>query len=298
MQPLVPEPTGPALTAQDLRATEYLAAITSLLQAYRLSHPSGGIWEAADLQWWWTRDPHDELGRARIWYDGTSPRVAAILTVWSKGRAALDVLGDLARPEPWQWLATAAPAITTEHEGLGTAVPDGEQAWEKSLTALGFSATDETYLSMWRTAGDVGAPPDAPAGYRIVNRLNQPDGIHWLAARNGEQVENRLRKCSLYDPRCDIAVVHEASNQVAAYSLYWPDLVTGVGLVEPVRVEDDHSGLGVGGIMLRHGLAALRDAGCTRLKVSSLESNTAAVRLYQGAGFVVAQRERTWHLSP
>ncbi|MBV8927902.1 MAG: GNAT family N-acetyltransferase, partial [Mycobacteriaceae bacterium] len=80
-------------------------------------------------------------------------------------------------------------------------------------------------------------------------------------------------------------------------SLYWPDAVTGVGLVEPVRVEDDHSGRGIGGVMIRHGIAALRDAGCSRLKVSSLEANTPAVRLYQGAGFRVAQRERTWRLS-
>lgn len=285
------------LTAQDLAGTEYLTAVTSLLQAYRLAHPSGGIWEAADLQWWWTRDPHDDSGRAMIWYDRSGPRVAVTLTVWSKTLASVDVLGDLTRPEPWQWVATAAPSAAKTYGGLGKAVPDGEQAWQTSLTALGFSPTDETYLSMWRTADDVAAPPDAPAGYRIVNRLNQPEGTHWLAARNGDQVENRLRKCSLYDPRCDIAVIHEASNQVAAYSLYWPDLVTGVGLVEPVRVEDDHSGRGVGALMLRHGLAALRDAGCTRLKVSSLENNTPAVRLYQGAGFEVAQRERTWHLS-
>src|SRR4051794_19283560 len=148
----------------DLTAAEYLAAVTSLLQAYRVAHPSGGIWEAADLQWWWTRDPHEDPGRARIWYDGTGPYVAATLTVWSQGLASVDVLGDLTRPEPWQWLATAAPSAATEHKGLGTAVPDGEQAWQTSLAALGFSATDETYLSMWRTAADVGAPPEAPAG--------------------------------------------------------------------------------------------------------------------------------------
>src|SRR3954454_21959273 len=115
MQPAVPGASDEALTAQDLTGTEYLAASTALLQAYRFAHPSGGIWEAADLQWWWTRDPHDESGRAMIWYARTGPRVAVTLTVWSKALASVDVLGDLAAPEPWQWLTTAAPTAATTY---------------------------------------------------------------------------------------------------------------------------------------------------------------------------------------
>ncbi|MBV9096539.1 MAG: GNAT family N-acetyltransferase [Frankiaceae bacterium] len=283
--------------ASDPVGTEYLAAVTSLLQSWRTAHPTGGLWEAADLQWWWPRDPHDEPGRARVWYDDGGPAVAAVLTVWGKSRAALDVLGDRTRPEPWEWLAQAAPPVAAEHGGLESAVPDGEPVWEQSLAALGFSPTEETYLSMWQPAADVAAPPDPPDGYRVTTRAERSGGMHWLASRNSDEVEARLRQCSLYDPRCDIAVVHEATDEVVAYSLYWPDAVTGVGLVEPVRVEDDHSGRGIGGVMIRHGIAALRDAGCSRLKVSSLEANTPAVRLYQGAGFRVAQRERTWRLS-
>lgn len=289
--------TSRALSAKDLAATGYLAAVTELLQAHRRTHATAGLWEAADLQWWWTRDPHDDAGRARVWFDGTEPILAAVITVWSERRAALDVLGDVSRPEPWQWLATSAPAVADAHDGLESAVPEGDAGWEGSLATLGFAATDEIYLSMWRGATDVADPPGAPPGYRVTTRSERPQGVHWLANRNGAPVETRLRKCSVYDPGCDIAVVHEATDQVVAYSLYWPDPVTGVGLVEPVRVEEEHSGRGIGGIMLRHGLAALRDAGCTRLKVSAVETNTAAVRLYQGAGFEVAQRERTWRLS-
>src|SRR3954452_5238582 len=110
MQPAVPGASDEALTAQDLTGTEYLAAVTSLLQAYRLAHPSSGIWEAADLQWWWTRDPHDDSGRAMTWHDQSGPRVAVTLTGWSKTLASVEALGDLPRPEPWQWVATAAPS--------------------------------------------------------------------------------------------------------------------------------------------------------------------------------------------
>lgn len=285
------------LTARDLAGTDYLVAVTTLLQAHRRTHATRGLWEAADLQWWWTRDPHDEAGRARVWYDGTDPILAAVLTVWSERHAALDVLGDVSRPEPWEWLAMSAPAVAMAHGWLESAAPEGDEGWQESLAALGFTAADETYLSMWRGAADVPDPPAAPPGYRVTTRRERTRGSHWLANRNGEPVETRLRQCSLYDPGCDIAVVHEASDQVVAYSLYWPDPITGVGLVEPVRVEDKHSGRGIGGVMLRHGLAALRDTGCARLKVSAVETNTAAVRLYQGAGFEVGRRERTWRLT-
>jgi hypothetical protein len=36
----------------------YLELVTELLQRQRLADPVDGLWEAADLQWWFTRDPH------------------------------------------------------------------------------------------------------------------------------------------------------------------------------------------------------------------------------------------------
>ncbi len=81
---------------------------------------------------------------------------------------------------------------------------------------------------------------------------------------------------------------------VAGYALFWPDPVTGVGLVEPMRVEEEHAGRGLGRQLLDAGLRGLTAAGCTRLKVSMEPANTAAVRLYTGAGFLVCGRDVTW----
>jgi hypothetical protein len=50
--------------------------------------------------------------------------------------------------------------------------------------------------------------------------------------------------------------------------LVWPDLVTGVGLIEPIRVEDAHAGQGLARQLLDTGLRGLTAPGCTRLKVS------------------------------
>ena len=67
--------------------------------------------------------------------------------------------------------------------------------------------------------------------------------------------------------------------------MFWPDLRTGVGLVEPMRVEDEHAGRGIAGALLRAGLDGLAARGCARLKVSHEPANAAARRLYLGAGF-------------
>ena len=62
-------------------------------------------------------------------------------------------------------------------------------------------------------------------------------GPHPMRQRNGEEVEARLRQCSLYDAALDLAV-EAPDGQTAGYALFWFDPVTTVGLVEPMRVED------------------------------------------------------------
>ena len=38
-----------------LTGLERLTAVTALLHRIRLKEPRGGVWEAADMQWWWRR---------------------------------------------------------------------------------------------------------------------------------------------------------------------------------------------------------------------------------------------------
>ena len=72
--------------------------------------------------------------------------------------------------------------------------------------------------------------------------------------------------------------------------MFWADTVTGIGLVEPMRTEDQHQGRGLGRVVLTAGLAALADRGCTTLKISYELDNEPARRLYLGVGFREAFR--------
>jgi GNAT superfamily N-acetyltransferase len=110
-----------------------------------------------------------------------------------------------------------------------------------------------------------------------------------MIARNGELVEPRLRQCSLYDPPLDLAV-EDADGRVAGYALFWFDHTTLVGLLEPMRVEDDYRRRGLARMLLTTGLDRLARAGARRLKVGF--ETDAARNLYLGAGFVQTSIDR------
>lgn len=266
--------------------TTFLALATDLLQRARLADPVAGLWEAADVQWWSTRDPHPSDEDAAFWRDDDgTPVTAAVFTRWRPDRYGCDVLG---RATPAAWDFVAARAAELAGADIDMEVDPG---LEDAAVAAGFDTVTGTYGTCWMDAADRPPRRDLPAGHTLLARPEQP-GPHPMATRNGPEVEARLRRCSLYDPGLDLAV-RAPDGTIAAYALFWPDLRTGVGLVEPMRVEDGHAGRGIAGALLRAGLDGLAARGCTRLKVSHESDNTAARRLYLGAGFQPRSRTPT-----
>ena len=111
-------------------------------------------------------------------------------------------------------------------------------------------------VSCWLEASRRPAVPALIPGYRLRSRADAPDRPPRLAARNGAQVEQRLRQCSLYRPELDL-MVEAPGGQIAGYGLFWADPVTGVGLVEPMRTEQAHQGRGIASHILAAGLDRL-----------------------------------------
>jgi predicted N-acetyltransferase YhbS len=132
--------------------------------------------------------------------------------------------------------------------------------------------------------------PVAPIdGFAIVDRVTRADRPHPMIARNGEAVEARLRQCSLYDPTLDLAV-EDADGRAAGYALFWFDHTTQVGLLEPMRVEDEYQRRGLARMLLTSGLDRLARKGARRLKVGF--QTEPARHLYVGAGFVQTSVDR------
>jgi predicted N-acetyltransferase YhbS len=111
-----------------------------------------------------------------------------------------------------------------------------------------------------------------------------------MAGRNGAGVEERLQRVSLYEPSLDLSVETDA-GEPAGYALFWADPMTGVGMLEPMRVEDAHQRRGLARAMLTEGLERLALRGSVRLKVGF--DGPAGEALYLGAGFVVDNMVRS-----
>ena len=95
-----------------------------------------------------------------------------------------------------------------------------------------------------------------------------------------------------------LVAVAAPDGSVAGYALCWNDPVTDVGLVEPVRVEEEHSGRGLARAMVGTGLDRLTDAGARRLQIGWEDERPR--RLYRGLGLhdEVAQRTYRYEAAP
>ena len=63
---------------------DYLASRRNSLHRVRLADPTAGLWEAADLQWWWRKPRASDLTEQTFWMDGDGPVGAVVMTDWEQ----------------------------------------------------------------------------------------------------------------------------------------------------------------------------------------------------------------------
>jgi ribosomal protein S18 acetylase RimI-like enzyme len=281
---------------REVRASglEYLALVTQLLQRARLADAEAGLWEAADLQWWWRTPRRSDMIDQLFWVDDEGPVAAVVLTDWRRGWGCDPILVPGATAVP---LATVVARATEAIDALKlevveTLVRDDDLELQRVLADAGFVVDeDDRSGTTWMNAQDRAGVAALPEGFTLRDRTREPQPPHPMRQRNGDEVEARLRQCSLYDPALDLAV-GTADGEVAGYSLYWFDPVTEVGLVEPMRVEDAYQRRGLARAMLTEGVDRLAKRGARRLKVGY--ATDAARALYVGAGFRVTTIDTTY----
>lgn len=271
-----------------LRGLARLNATTAVLQRARLADPLVGMWEAADLQWWWGRPRATDELALPVWFDEVGPVAAAGLTASGDSwQADVFAVPSIVEAED-VWAATLQAAAAHRDKPLQLLVHEDDLPLVGLALQSGFAMTGELSGTAWMEAEQ--RPPVAQVdGFALVDRLARADRPHPMIARNGERIERRLRQCSLYDPTLDLAV-EDAAGRVAGYALFWFDPTTLVGLLEPMRVEDEYQRRGLARMLLTGGLDRLARKGARRLKVGF--SSDAARNLYLGAGFVQTSRDR------
>lgn len=269
---------------------DYLATVTELLDRIRTEHPTWGLFEAAEVQWWWAEVQRstDDLGQL-FWLDDEGRPVAAAIATRFGESTQLDplVLPDASA----DWVAHVMHR-GLEHvasNGYDDAILEVDRADDVLRTVLlerGFAIKEDGLVESWLAPDDRPPVSSCPDGYQLRDRAEAPDRPHHMVGERRGHVdpEPRLKQTSLYRPDLDLGV-YDANGDVAGYGLFWHNAATGVGVVEPMRTEDDHQQRGIARHILTSGIDRLAQAGATRIKVAFEPGNPAAKRLYLGCGF-------------
>lgn len=217
-----------------------------------------------------------------VWLDDQGPVAAVLVTDWTASWG-IDVLRVPAvAPDMDEIWADVRDVIrAAARERYDSLVRQDDDEIVSRLVAAGFEPGSRAWVA-WMDHDDRMPVTELPAGYRLVDRAESTARPHPMVARSGQSVEERLRRCSLYDPALDLAV-QTVDGSFAGYALLWADPVTRVGLLEPMRVEEAHARRGLARAMLTEGLDRLVKRGMTRLKVGF--ETDAARALYVGVGF-------------
>jgi GNAT superfamily N-acetyltransferase len=281
-----------AIDEVQAQGLECLALATALLQRARLADAEAGLWEAADLQWWWRTPRRSDAIDQLFWIDDEGPVAGVVLTDWGAawGCDLIVVPGVTTVPRSALWQRAVAAIDALGLASVDVLVDNDDAELIELLAGAGFAAGEEDGTA-WMDVEERADVAPLPDGFALVDRARETTGPHPMRDRNGEQVEARLRQCSLYDPTLDLAV-ETADGRVAGYALFWFDPVTHVGMLEPMRVEDEYQRRGLARAMLTAGLDRLAARGARRLKVSY--ATAAARSLYVGAGFRVTSTSTSY----
>ena len=273
---------------------EAVETATEIVRRIRLRHPTSGLFQPADVQWWWRTSRTTDHVPQLVWSDDAGPVAAALLTDWGD-ETALDLL------VPPGLAATGLAHLLdrglAHAAGLGIAdvvmeVGQDDHVRRTLLTARGFAVAEDGVVEAWIDASGRPAVTALPAGYRSLTRADDTSRPHHMTSRSGPDVERRLRQTSLYRADLDVVVVDE-TGEPAAYGLFWFDPVTSTGLVEPMRTEDPHRRRGLARHVLTTGLDLLARVGARRVAICFEPDNAAASALYLDVGFVpVARTDR------
>lgn len=271
-----------------LVGTAYLEAVTSLLQRGRNTHPTKGVYEAAELQWWWAEIPRptDSLSQLFWFDDSDTPEAAVILTDW-RNWVSMDPLVMPGATPAWVSHVVARGLEHADDAGIGSVqleVDRDDSVMQEVLANLGFTIKEEGYVESWLGVDNRPAVSPLGDGYRLLSRSETKHLPHHMAPRHHPDIEQRLLETPLYRADLDMVVLDD-NEACAAYGLCWFDSETSTGVIEPMRTEEEHQRKGLARHILTDGIDRLARAGAERITIVSEPENPASSRLYPDVGF-------------
>lgn len=192
-----------------------LELATQLLQRARLADPDGGIWEAADVQWWWRRPRASDAVDQPFWLDDQGPVAGVLMTSWRDDRWQCDpvVVPSVADIDPARVWAHARDLIALHARGvIEVNLRDDDPTFTDMAANLGLTAGDQGTIT-WMDPKDRPVPRTPAEGFTIVDRALRADAPHPMRIRSGPAIAERLQECTLYDAELDLAVETDDGRQ-------------------------------------------------------------------------------------
>jgi mycothiol synthase len=177
---------------------------------------------------------------------------------------------------------------------------DDEQFVE-ALVTHGFQRGQECQLLLFQELATSLPEPDLPSGWSIrplgseqefMRRL-EIEHACWQVSQSLEDYR-QMRKAPGYVPELDLAVI-DAENVVVAYTTIWTASTSQCGYFEPVSVHPTAQRKGIGRMLLHEGLRRLQVYGGKYARVSPLDENEGAKKLYTSVGFVCRNQDWYWY---
>ena len=272
---------------------ESVETITTLLQRVRNAHPTSGLYEAAEFQWWWGVERATDTLDQLFWFDKHDQPAAAVIAtdfsargsaVYAEPVLVVSVLPD-ASPD---WIAHVVDrglAHAAEHgmTSVELEVDRADHVMRDLLFGRSFAVKDDGLIDCWLDASNRPPVSDLHDNYRLASRVDTVGSPHHMTDPRRPNIEPRLQQTSLYRPDLDLVVL-DADDNPAGYGMFWHDPVSATGIVEPMRTHDDHQQRGLARHILTSGIDRLAQAGAERISIGFEPENVAQVRCMKASG--------------
>lgn len=267
---------------------DYLAKATDFLIACRLEDPLGGLWDAADIQWWWREDDFRDPAHQLFFEtpDG-APRAMLLLSPTygtfdyelMPGEEDTD-LGQQVLRTGMTWLEEQRSPTSRQYFFLKA----DHHALRRRAEAHGYRPMPDALVQTSQTLPSILERAPLPDGYAVrpIQHDDIIDGRQPVLTTPAGGIE-RLGHTSLYDPRHHLVVTDEDDHAVAE-CIYWTEPTTRIGLIEPVATHPAHRRRGLARAMLTRALQDMTRQGTTIAKVCYASSNLPAATLYRTIG--------------
>jgi len=171
---------------------DYLALATKLLRRARLADEQAGLWEVADLQWWWRTPRRSDTIDQVFWIDDAGPVAGVVLTDWNRtwGCDPIVVAGVSTVPLTTVWRRAVEAIVDLRLVAVEVLVRDDDVELPGLLAAAGFVADDERSGITWMDAKDRPALAALPEGIVVVTAPRTRPGH----TRCGDETANRSRR--------------------------------------------------------------------------------------------------------